>query len=68
MANFLADFKTYTFCFPSELSRGGGGGGWGGGGGKRRGEGDAGEVFPPIGLTFHSLSTYIQYLCIMYCL
>jgi hypothetical protein len=27
MANFLADFETYTFCFPSELSRGGGRGG-----------------------------------------
>jgi hypothetical protein len=30
MANFLADFETYTLCFPSELSWGGGGGREGG--------------------------------------
>ncbi len=39
MANFLADFETYTFCFPSELSRGGEGGG---GDGDRGGEGEGG--------------------------
>ncbi len=46
MANFLVDFETYTFCFPSELSRGGGRGrGMGRGGEGRGGEG---EVYPPI--------------------
>ncbi len=68
MANFLADFETYTFCFPSELSRGGGGG-RGGGDGDRGGQGEGGGMMQGryfLPLTFHSLSTYIQYLCVMY--